>query len=158
MEDTACKKLPGLVSAIASHKIVVMFVCLFQSFDPVKFHDRHGAWIVLSNDNKTAQRTRGCNNGVVIVSTPLAVGELYEVMFIHSSLLKYVFSYTFNWGQVHRGTGDHRFFWWFLLCKDQCCDRVETWQNVSFRSLLFSKSPVPNKKYRQQKIFTYDVM
>jgi hypothetical protein len=70
-----------------------LFVCLFQTKDPVKFHDRHGVYITLSNDNKTAEKTtQSVNNGVVIVNTPMAVGELYEVMYTLENLCYYFIS------------------------------------------------------------------
>jgi hypothetical protein len=50
-----------------------------------------------------------------------------------------------------RNTGDFTIFGWLVLCKDQCCHLVETFQDVSLGSLLFSQCPKPRKKCRWSK-------
>ena len=45
----------------------------------ISFHDNHGANIVLSNDNQTAEYAQGYGDGVVMLRDPMEVNMLYEV-------------------------------------------------------------------------------
>lgn len=50
--------------------------------DKLKFHERSGSLIRLSNGNRTAQRLRPLdefNNGIVLTHRPLMDGELFEI-------------------------------------------------------------------------------
>lgn len=47
--------------------------------DAVRFHENCGSNIVLSNDNRTAERIRHHNHGIVMCAYPLMTGRIYEV-------------------------------------------------------------------------------
>nr|KAG5707961.1 hypothetical protein BaRGS_025099 [Batillaria attramentaria] len=44
-----------------------------------RFHTKHGQYIVLSDDQRSAEKVRGNNDGIVLSSDPMMVNTLYEV-------------------------------------------------------------------------------
>nr|KAG5707953.1 hypothetical protein BaRGS_025091 [Batillaria attramentaria] len=47
-----------------------------------RFHTNHGKNIVLSDDQRSAERVRGDNDGIVLSSDPMMVNTLYEVQIV----------------------------------------------------------------------------
>ena len=46
---------------------------------PVSFHNKHGMNIELSKNNTVATRVRDYNYGIVCVSNPVSIGQMFKV-------------------------------------------------------------------------------
>ncbi|XP_070176277.1 neuralized-like protein 4 isoform X8 [Littorina saxatilis] len=67
------------VDAQAVSRIVQELSTLRLDLPTLRFHDNHGQKIRLSNDNQTAQKTSGFQDGIVMSRDPMLTGMLYQV-------------------------------------------------------------------------------
>lgn len=81
-----CTKILGNLFSFNLNVLRHRIVFKMPSFaEPLQFHSIHGEWIEISNNDCTATRQRGCNNGITFGSRPVKVNERITIRFLKTT-------------------------------------------------------------------------